>query len=660
MLSAPTHNRGAAGLPLIRPLVIQTRPEDDESLPGLLATATQRNVLAVTRIILEEVGLKLPRPGLVGQELGALADRLALKIGCSPDEILPRVHPYINQQDNCSLVSWCDDQLRREDLILVKRRISPATLRTQEHHSAAWLLDLLPYCPRSFERLIDCCNSCGEALGWVAARGIGTCEHCRCKLEHPDGETLPEELRSGYGILDNLLSIVPGIRAAQLAAFPPKMRTLPLPDLLDLIFGLGRATVLEANDENYSRILPGKELLTATVLATGAELLVEWPHKIRAWLAAIADDPAFNHHRTLRLIKRLGSKAVSAEVAEIVREHLPELFTGGRSTLGSLAAPVMHPLAFMTAGGFTSLQYRHLRDGGHLGSTIKTGTVRPSVQFSKHIADDLIEAKRLSEPLTALAQALGLPRYAAEQLTCLGEVTHVDRPAFRTLEMPTRVATSSKLSFLENLLNVDGPAPAGAQSLVYLMRRFSGGEKPWGPVLQSLGRRQFHYWLSPDAEHTNGKQRPIIRRLLVYPQEFQDQEFQPFQEPEFSDFPFEEHIPQQDALEVLGVKHAMLLAAAAAGEIEFTSGPGSSQVADRRTIRNLAIRYVSPLEISHRLGLVGNNLALRAMRKYPAVRRSQLGWLRKECDLLLPQFWGSEQTLASVTARSSASLEELT
>src|SRR3546814_3554599 len=55
----------------------------------------------------------------------------------------------------------------REDILLDRRRISPLTLQTSEHHRAAWLLGLLPYCPLSLERLVDECPNCpGKKLGW--------------------------------------------------------------------------------------------------------------------------------------------------------------------------------------------------------------------------------------------------------------------------------------------------------------------------------------------------------------------------------------------------------------------------------------------------------------------------------------------------------------
>src|SRR3546814_15918621 len=78
----------------------------------------------------------------------------------------------------------------REDILLDRRRISPLTLQTSEHHRAAWLLGLLPYCPLSLERLVDECPNCpGKKLGWRRSWGIanssGAANSCTRRAQPP-------------------------------------------------------------------------------------------------------------------------------------------------------------------------------------------------------------------------------------------------------------------------------------------------------------------------------------------------------------------------------------------------------------------------------------------------------------------------------------------
>lgn len=624
----------------VRPLVRATMPRPDESLVGLIARATDRNVLGNLRIILEEVGIALPRPGAVGQVIDTeqLA-RLASKVGCDPEELSSKLHPYIGEEGASALVSWHGQLLRRSHLELSRRRISPATLQSQEHHSALWLLEPLAYCPLSFERLIDRCGECQQPLGWVAARGIGVCEHCRQVVRHPDGETLPEDLQAGYTSFARLLSICPAIRDNRLAELPAGLRCLQLHELINLAFNLGRALTSARRRSIADEGKPFSDAhATAKCFAVAAPLLDGWPMSVRARLGEIADDPACDHLSTLRLIRRLGHKNYKGPTATIVRKAFPELFGSGRHTLKALQASVMNPLALMIKGGFTSAQYAKLRDGEFLGDTAPTGSVRTSIHFSRAVADDLIEAKRGSEGMSKLAQALGLPRYAVEQLICLGEVQHVYRPAFSALGFPTRITSASREAFVKDLILPEASAPAEALSLVYLMRRFTGAEKPWGSVLKMLRAGALRFWLNPNSRYRNGRAWPLVRRMLVLPSDFAQASFALFEIAAFPNFEFEHLISQQDALEVLAAKHSMLGLAFAKREIEILPGWGKAQAASRKAVTDLARHHVSAAEISHWLDLSGNHGAVRAMRRFPDVRRRSLGWLRSDCELHLPGF----------------------
>lgn len=639
MLRHPSQCPPPAGTEM-RPLVRATIPKRDESLVGFIARATDRNVLGNLRIILEEVGLTLPRPGAVGQVIRTeqLA-KLASKVGCSPEELSSKLHPYIGEEGASALVSWHGQLLRRFHLELSRRRISPATLQSQEHHSAPWLLEPLAYCPMSFERLIDRCGECQQPLGWVAARGIGVCEHCRQVVRHPDGETLPEELRAGYTSFARLLSTCPATRDNRLAQLPAGLRCLQLHELVSLAFTLGRALTSARPNVIANEGRPFTDAhATAKCFAVAVPLLDGWPMSVRARLGEIADDPAFDQSFTLRLIRKLGHQNYKGPTATAVRKAFPELFGSGRHTLKALQASVMNPLAFMIEGGFTSAQYAKLREGDFLGDTAPTGTVRTSIHFSKAVADDLIQAKRGSEGMSKLAQALGLPRYAVEQLICLEEVEHVSRAAFFALGFPTRITIASRETFIQDLLLSEESAPKEAQSLVYLMRRFTGAEKPWGSVLKALRAGALRFWLSPDSRYRNGIAWPLVRRILVIPDDFAKTSFAPFKSAAFPNFEFEQLMSQRDALEVLAAKHSMFGLAIANREIEVLPGWGQAQVASRKAVTNLARQHVSAAEISHWLDLHGNNGAVRAMRKFPDVRRRSLGWLRRDCELLLPGF----------------------
>lgn len=145
----------------------------------MVASATRANVVASSKVILNEAGLVLAHPGTVGQELGNRAPALATVLGTSLHEIEERLHPYVGKDDGGPLVRFEAGTLRRSDLILERRRISPVSLATATHHRAAWLVRHLPYCQESLEPLVAACPNCRETLRWSGAWGIGISERCR-------------------------------------------------------------------------------------------------------------------------------------------------------------------------------------------------------------------------------------------------------------------------------------------------------------------------------------------------------------------------------------------------------------------------------------------------------------------------------------------------
>lgn len=146
----------AGSLPSIRPLVVPTRFAPDESLIGAVAASTRANVLKHLNVILSEVGLPLLRPGVVGQELGGLAPRLAEKLGCDVQDVVLRQHPYLAEPISAGRgggnlwlpVRWGSGVLLRQHLDLKTRRISPRALRRRHITARTGSASSCPTAPR--------------------------------------------------------------------------------------------------------------------------------------------------------------------------------------------------------------------------------------------------------------------------------------------------------------------------------------------------------------------------------------------------------------------------------------------------------------------------------------------------------------------------------
>lgn len=618
----------------IRPLVIPTRPAPDESLAGLIARATEANVLGGSRIILNEVGLSLSRPGSVGRDLGDLGPRLAEKMGCACDDVAYRAHPYVGEAGRSAPMHWGGTQLLRSDLHLNRRRISPETLLRQDHHPASWMLSLLAYCPSSFERLIDRCTACGEALGWVAARGVGICEHCRTRVEHPDRETLPDSLRDGYAAFAALLSINPAARNAATDILAPELQALATSDLAGLAISIGRALVPGAAEVRRDRFDVAPPLLTANIVSVGASMLSDWPHGFRSSLAedyAAGDDV---EQAVIRMLQqRCRDRGMEPDAARVMKDALPELFTFGRKSLGSLAVPMMDPTEFRRRTGFSNIQWQTLHPSGALGRAKPTGWLRTSVRVPRAEAERLIALKDASQPGAALEQLLGLPTYAIEQLACAGEIEHADHPGFRVIGIENRVTSDSAAALVADLQRpgVDAAPPRGAIPLLRLAAMFCGGEKPWGAILTDLRKGQLRHWVLPETEEGAVWRRPLIRRILVMPDHFGQSPPSRFDHSRYPVFPFEPTLSQQDAIEVLGTTAPQLKHAIAEGQLEFARRSGKAIVTDRRHVGELARIHASPAELGLLLGLSRNHMVVRHMEvEHPSLKRQPLGWLRND------------------------------
>ncbi|MBX9860507.1 MAG: hypothetical protein K2Y20_13100 [Sphingomonas sp.] len=627
---------------IIRPLVISTHPRPDESLAGLVARATAANVLGASRIILSEVGVSLPRPGTIGRDLGDLGIRLANKIGCTMDEISHRAHPYVADTGRSAAVHWGGTQLLRSDLSLNRRRISPATLLDQDHHPASWLLSLLAFCPTSFERLIDRCPRCGEGLGWVAARGIGHCEHCRARVIHPDGETLPGRFREDYALFAHLVSIEPQARRSALSDLGPELGALPTSSIVGLVTSLGRALVVGAAEVRRDRFLSSSPIVTAQIIAVGTSVLRDWPHAFRRHLAEFYGNDDEAEQKMIRTLQhRAQDRGMEADAANALRNALPEIFTFGRKSLRSLVVPMMDPTEFRRRTGFSNMSWQKLYSSGALGPAEATGRRRASARVPRDAAERLIALKQGSEPSAALEQLLGLPTYAIEQLACIGEIDHADHPGFRILGLENRITSASAAALIADIQRPgEITPPRKAVPLLRLAARFCGGEKPWGAILSDLRRGPVRHWILPDKTEGAIWRRPLMRRVLVLPDHFDQIPVARFDRSRHLDFPFETTFSQQDAIEVLGTTAPQLKDAIGAGTLIFSSGPGNALVTDRVHVGELAQTFVGPSELGIMLRLQRNHLLVGLMKKhYAHLQRQPLGWLRDDLARALPNLF---------------------
>lgn len=609
----------------VRPLVVPVAPmADDETMASLLARATRCNVLGTTQIILREVGLALAHPGTVGQEIGCLTSRLADKIGCAVEAITARTHGYI--QGATGLVRYGDGVMRRSDLILDRRRVSPAALGRAPYGRAAWQCRHLPYDPETLEQLIDTCPTCGEGLRWSRAWGVEICEHCRADVLSAEPPRLDASHADAYRAFAALMSIVPADRAAARANFPPALAELSQPALLDLILGIGLALGpghAAAGRRTLARL---SDRDRAEAACRGMVLIGDWPTRLRtavvdAWRAA---EPIGNGGTLLRALRALGDGRIFSDAQSmVVRAALPEAFEDKRRALGGMEAPVVLARDITRMAGISSSDVSRLRDGRVLDFGGATGRLRRHGQFRLDQATDLAVRRRGSVPVTRLEQWLGLPRYAVEQLIASGDVEWEDHQGIVLLDATPRITAASFGDLPAKLSDaiVRAAPPPGSETLWMAARRSGGAPKAWGAILAAIAKRELLIHDNPEARH-----RPFVRRVTISPSELDAFPPGSFEGAPPPGFPTAATVSQADACELLNLDALQIRPVVEAGAISFEP-QGKATVASLADVLAHAAAMIPAAEIGPMLRVRHDAVPAR-MRRVACVKAVPGGWDR--------------------------------
>lgn len=610
----------------IGPLVVAIKPYPDESLAGMVARSTRLNVLGRTNVILEEVGLTLLHPGAIGQELGDLAPRLAQKIGCSVRDVEERCHPYIGAV-RTGAVKFGSGAIHRPYLELESRRCSPASLKIHAYHRASWMCRLLPYCPESLERLIDKCADCEARLGWRKACGLDRCDVCGVHLRHPDQKMLPDQLVSDYRTFAELVSADNAVRGEALSRLHPDVAALPATVLTHLILALGTTCRSDRIQMKRPVVLGLEPSILADVVARGAFLIQEWPNRLRNEVRAEMERAGLDngiHHRSFRTaLRKLGLiQNARPEQIAVVRAALPEVFEDARMALGGLVKPIITGAKVCRMAAINAYQLADLRDAGLIEHFMTVKKTRTVAQYDQLFAAEFAHRKRGSERASRLEQYLGIPRYACEQLACVGEISREDHPAVTYLDSVLRFVSHEAKTFCDEL---EGNAQNGrADSAIPLgvgMRLIGGRMKPWAAVLGAMRRGEIPYWLSGTGQ--------LTRKATVQIQDIERFQKLAFQETEWPDFPFATEISMVDTMDILNVDHPTIQRLVQAGELNFWS-QGVALVTDRPRVLALAGRWIGASELALILGINARSV-WRMMSEAPDITRHVAGWDREAC-----------------------------
>lgn len=610
-------------------LVITPKPIEGESLIGFIARATRENVLDYTKVILWKCAPRLLHPGTIGQDIRD-PERLAVQLGCSADDIIERCHPYITSGFGSSNVRWGSGAMFRSDIVTSSRRISPDSLKLRYYHRAAWMNRLLPYCAESLELLIDQCQACGKRQGWRRAWGIGNCDDpsCRAELTNGSREMLPECLIEGYRLFAQIVSPVASERLRAVSRLDVELASLPPCTLVHLIIQIG--SLAQDPPLTFARSALGNlsPLQIASCVAHGTNLILDWPRKLRnavgVKLEALHKKDPKDRQEFIETVRRLGSRSVDPVQAKLVAKAIPEAFEHTAIALEALVKPVVPANVICRTMNISPRELETIRVAGLIKHRVIAGGKRKQVQFDAGEFEALAECQQKSVLGTRFEQKFGLPRYATEQLACLGAIRREAHPALALINPTIRLVEESLDDFTDDLMAAAsrGRRPKDAIPLGTASRILGGRPKPWSEILEAMRHGELRFWLSGKGK--------IARRAFVRPGDLIRFASTEFCEATYPTFPFKDAYTQVDAAEILNLDALQIRRSIKAAEVSFRK-QGVAMLTDRTPVLRLAASRIATSEIALRTGKAANKVPL-LMQSFPHIERCAAGWNRSAFD----------------------------
>jgi hypothetical protein len=601
--------------------------EDDESIPGMMVRAATEHVLRQVGLIYDAAGVDCAYPGHAQLLPRADLERIAAVIRADPDRLAANAGERVHSSNfgaTHQRARFGDLTLIRSHLELYRRRIGPVSLRTSAHHRVAWLNGLLPYCPQSLERLVDTCGHCSEPLGWLWTWGVEVCEWCERPVPASTEPPLPAEMAPHYQLFASLMSPVEAERAAARASLPARLRGVGYATLIRLACRTG----LICRDEPITRCtqheLDELEPTTlASVVTTGAALLVDWPASFERFVHARADalrDDREGYHLWRTLLRRISNrKSEGEEQSTLVLEVLPDLQNSfERSFAGGSRYYLPNEVARIW--GVDHLETLRAVDAGAVKVTHLPGITRRRMQFDAVQVEAIGRLLRSTPAINTLPGKLDMPNYGVEQLVDARLLRRERHPAVLAIRPWICVQSRSLDLLLARLARAvrSGTPPKDAVPLLAASRRIGGREKPWAAIVAAILTGKLRAWSAGGPFNT--------RTTLVLPNDmaqFDDVAF----EASDAEFPFSPLINLDDLGEILNVSPKYLPAVVAHFDLKFES-ISRALCTGKAGALAVARAMVSSAEVGPHMGRSARR-ADTALRKESKSRVS-VGWDRRQ------------------------------
>lgn len=510
----------------IRPLRDVTTPVDGESARGLFCRALGDHGVPLSFTVLRRLGMQYRNVVTISEDEHLDVTAMARVIRVDPAEIHARRYQPLGRKR----YSFFGLELPSSAIEKKVRRFSPASLAKSPHIRAIWELRDLPFCPESWDILVDTCV-CRVRQGWIRLNGVHRCDDCGRDLSRVPTNTVPAAMRDALSLIAGIADPVPSARRDAIAMLPEPLRSVERAAIYDSVMLLRRA--LAGEDANARADL--------VALHRACTAMIAWPRGVVAVEPARGVLPA-TWRRTVKSYAELapsmamGSKASSSLAdgrasAGVIR---PPKQSGSKPLIGIRPA---YDLAKLTPETMLAA-----RERGHLPrhEKLRAGKLVPA--FKPDEVTAFADAYRARIGPDAIGYEIGLGRRAVCEIAVLGHVTATgvslrdDQIWFTERDIDTfRVALAAGQT--QTLVD---PMP-----LQDAMMSVSGRPKPWGPVVGGMLDGSLPYLIEAGKE-------PLFHRVRIERRDIpivKAQPLAPTLDPRIAD-----RVTQGEALEILNAK----------------------------------------------------------------------------------------------------------
>ena len=507
------------------------------------------------------------------------------------------------------------------DIVSHERRIAPKALRSAGVHKAIWQHGLLPYCPQSFERVINSCRKCGTRLGWYHAVGIGNCGRCKADLLRQPSEQISPEHADGYARMASLLD-----PCADRVFMPshPMLRSIGRGACFELGWSLGWAlSDIAETGRTFHKKLSATQI--AGALSAGDEIIHSWPEGIHLAVERRLESVAPKEQQKIlaRLRRIAWVKLAWPEITATLMSGFPDLFEPGRKVRRRMVSNVLNGTEAMQQIGVNAARFALLNRSSLLPTVLKSGIERRCDDFDAEQIKPIAGAMASRFSGASVSERLGMTFHGVEQCVCLGLLEEVIEPAVRFLHPQLQVTRESYEALVECFSKAarKDDVPSSAAPLSSSLRIIGGREKPFGPIFADMLAGNLTYWIDSGSARLFQRIRVRIEDISKLP----NLSFDRNDHPQFS---FATTMNGRDVESALNMTPRPLPNAI---EVELGIKPGWKTLAVDEVI-NLAKKRIAPGEVASRWHLCSPRKSEKLLAGAGIIRVSAAGWCRQEVE----------------------------